>query len=63
MAPDEERHDLSEDEPEAAEGEPLPEPEEMSTARPFPHELPQPLDSPPERPAEQDPAEGQRAAG
>jgi hypothetical protein len=43
---------VSEDEPEHLEGEPLPEHEVMPTLRPFAHELPQPVDSPPEPPAE-----------
>jgi hypothetical protein len=52
MALDKQPPGVSEDEPEPLEGEPLPEHEVMSTPRPFPHELPQPVDSPPESPTD-----------
>lgn len=54
MTSDEDSERMSQAEPEIAEGEPLPEPEEMSRARPFPHELPQPMEPLPESPKDED---------
>jgi hypothetical protein len=52
MALDKQSPGVSEDEPERLEDEPLPEHEVMSTPRPFAHELPQPVDLPPEPPTD-----------